>query len=939
MTYLTDNLYGDTPPIKWVLRFHLDAEKAFDKFYPDFTLQQVRKILAETTVTVYVQKFDGMHHKLIVPMNNGQMEFVCVWDKKDDSYRAKFYQQEKTVFNPILSLPTEADTFWKEENVELFIQEERLRGYDADKVAEIYNKVDKMPIPEKISFEEQIKVWEKWIEAQELIIKDLQQPFNVLRIDTKNENAGTIRIYLKSEQPHSLPFDELKRKLNREDFVLERALKDEAGVETGKMEKIKLGRFMARESSKDYLVLELPKNRDTENPKEEREKIIATISSFSSKDSIRVDLGGDMAKISWLKAAMKKVQNPTENFNGKAVNGNLRNFIFDASKALPIFKDIQKGSEAWDKVSKRKLLKLNENQQKAVLVALHSKDLALLQGPPGTGKTTVIAEMCWQHILENPKCKILLTSETNLAVDNAIDRLTNQKGNRYITLIKPLRFGKTKKMDEEGQRYSRERIEKWAGSTYKDEYENVKTEGEEDEVNEDRGKAQNYSPNAVQDWMIRIAERAEILTAKNGDCENILKNWQKGLAQPNSDMKITFKNAYFLHANIIGSTCSSVGSPAFGEDYQSIYSRIADKKEGEYKYYSRKCIDIPNYPQTKAGTDIVKRLIPISFDVVIVDEASKATPPELLLPLCFGEKCVIIGDHRQLPPMIDEREFKEVLRSLKNEEADTLANEIDANFVETSQFERLIMNKNAQSISARFTEQYRMHPHINAAIEQFYKQDEGLSPAAEIQLNADDTNLKNPFSRHHGIEIEGFITQNTHIVWVDVKGVEKKDGTSTVNEMEIQMVKKVIEMLSQSEGYKQFTEHCNTLPTDKQEAAKEIGVISFYGKQVARLTNELKSMKKILRINSVDRFQGMERNIVVVSTVRSGQKEENNKTMRNEVFGFAKKPERLNVALSRAQRLLIIVGDLDFFERNELYRNVIREIRSNGKIIDAKTLN
>ena len=925
-----DNLYGDTPPTKWVLRFHLEAEKAFDKAYPDFTLQQVRKILAETTVSVYVQKFNEMHHKLIVPMNNGQMEFVCTWDSKDDSYRAKFNQQVKTTFNPTLSLPTETDTFWKEENVELHIQEGRLRGYDADKVLEIYDTVKKMSIPERIAQEEQIKVWGQWIEAQALIIKDLQQPFNVFRIDTKNANVGTIRVYLKSEQPHSLPFDELKRKLNWEDFMLERALKDEAGVETGKMEKIKIGKLMARESTPEYLVLELPK--------EEREKIIATIASFSSKDFLRVDLGGDMAKIGWLKAAMKKVQNPTDNFNGKAVNGNLRDFIFDSSKALPIFKDIQKGSEAWDKVSKKKLLKLNENQQKAVLVALHSKDLALLQGPPGTGKTTVIAEMCWQHILDNPKCRILLTSETNLAVDNAIDRLTNQKGNRYITLIKPLRFGKTQKMDEEGQRYSRERIEKWAGSNYKDEYENVKIEGEEDEVYEDRGKAQNYLPNAVQDWMIRIAERAEITTAKNEDCQNILKNWQKGLAQPNNEMKITFKNAYFRHVNIIGSTCSSVGSPAFGEDYQSIYNQKADKKEGDYKYYSRKCIEISNYPQTNTGKDIVSRLSEISFDVVIVDEASKATPPELLLPLCFGKKCVIIGDHRQLPPMIDEREFRDVLRSLKNEEADKLAEEIDANFVETSQFERLIMNKNAQSISARFTEQYRMHSHINAAIKQFYKQDEGLSPAAEIQLHEDDTNLKNSFSRHHGIEIEGFITQNTHIVWVDVKGVEKKDGTSTVNEMETKMVKKVVEMLNQSEGYKQFAQHCDTLAKDKQAAAKEIGVISFYGKQVARLKNELKSLKN-LRINSVDRFQGMERNIVVVSTVRSGKKEENNKTMPNEVFGFAKKPERLNVALSRAQRLLIIVGDLDFFERNKLYRNVIREIRNNGKIIDAKTLN
>ena len=75
-----------------------------------------------------------------------------------------------------------------------------------------------------------------------------------------------------------------------------------------------------------------------------------------------------------------------------------------------------------------------------------------------------------------------------------------------------------------------------------------------------------------------------------------------------------------------------------------------------------------------------------------MDEASKATPPDLVLPLCFGRKSIIIGDHRQLPPMLYEQDFKEALLSLDDDKAAALADDIDRQFVNTSQFARLILN-------------------------------------------------------------------------------------------------------------------------------------------------------------------------------------------------------------------------------------------------------
>ena len=85
------------------------------------------------------------------------------------------------------------------------------------------------------------------------------------------------------------------------------------------------------------------------------------------------------------------------------------------------------------------------------------------------------------------------------------------------------------------------------------------------------------------------------------------------------------------------------------------------------------------------------------------------------------------------------------------------------------------------------------------------------------------------------------------------------------------------------------------------------------------------SESKDCRINVVDRFQGMERNIVIVSTVRSNP--ENN-------IGFAKEIERINVAFSRARRLLIVVGNKKQFENDRNYAKSI----ANMKIVEYDEL-
>jgi len=818
-----------------------------------------------------------------------------------------------------------------------------------------------------------------------------------------------------------------------------------------------LGNLNSRYSNQKKLTFYLPSFFPNQKDIAEKVKEFIESNAVQKVKFVQANLKGDEAKNSWLVDAVAKITNPTDEQNGKPVNENLGEFLIDTSKAKPIIDEnkIAEGSEFYHRVKNNELLKLNESQLKAVLASIHCSDLALLQGPPGTGKTTVIAEIIWQIISHDQKHKILLTSENNLAVDNALDRLLNIKGVNpkladYITLIKPLRFvsigkpGETskKKIDEEGAKYSVDRIMSWLDSTYiaeETDDETIIEDSDEDfEEEPEKGSVDN---NAVQDWMKRIAGRAKHADPKY---TAVLKDWAMDLSFPKPEVKILFKEKYFEYCNIIGSTCSSCGSSTFKREFSKLslqklfinylksekyeesisdinYQLKKGIEDDDYTFIDNICrrlrikeaeltklLVTPTYsfiqslffndinrinslkdktPTPRPLFKLIARLGfdslveanvllnqsgTISFDTVIMDEASKATPPEMLLPLCFGKRSIVIGDHRQLPPMLNEKDFKEALEEAG---ATELVAEIDQAFLETSQFERMILNKNiSPTIFARCNIQYRMHPDINEVIKQFYIDDGGLEAADELKQGADENystgNLQKPdnvFSRHHGLSLKGFLNPSVHTIWVNVDGEEKREGTSLYNEQEIEAVQKIIKLIKQSEGFEEFQSHWNYVKDKfKRKQEQEIGVITFYGEQKKKLKAKLTGTGVPLKINSVDKFQGMERNIIIVSTVRSDKqsmtkndfnrvKEKLNISLlreegvnviaTNNDIGFAKLPQRLNVALSRAKRLLIVVGNKIFFEQfndstgRPLYKNAINEIEKRGRIIEANKLN
>jgi superfamily I DNA and/or RNA helicase len=612
--------------------------------------------------------------------------------------------------------------------------------------------------------------------------------------------------------------------------------------------------------------------------------------------SIFPDLKGEKDKIKRLEDTMGLLGS-----NKTLANNNAKQFLFDASYAKKIENInylISETSAEWlDFEGNIFSSTLNLSQKQAIFKSLHAKEFALIQGPPGCGKSSAIAEIIWQHVRTKQKQKILITSETNLAVDNAIDRLKNNHNN----IVKPIRFGKDENLESEGYFYSISAINEWKGGFSK-------------------------TANAVSHWIGNIVNR--IQSQNNENIDAALEKWKKHLKQPDKETRKLFAEKYIDNANLIGATGSSIG---------------VLNSENKWTSFFRSYLSVFNRANFENNNFRALKDVKISFDVVLMDEASKATPPELALPVVYGKKSIIVGDHRQLPPMIDGEEIKDVLMSIGEK---GLADALSQKDFEISHFQRLF-EKIDSSIKGTFDTQYRMHPAINEVIAQFYKEDGGLKCGLPL-----DESYHNSFdkwdSRYHGLSYKNILTPEIHTIWIDVKTPEIQDGTSRVNFGEIEAIDNILKIIRNADGKEDFD---NWL-ANKSLEEKQIGLISFYGKQIFYLNKMLKEKHNDLpfRLSTVDRFQGMERNIIIVSMVRSnkiaaypGQEQDFEKYIeygypKQESLGFAESPNRLNVALSRARRLLIIVGNSNHFCRKEIYENVYNEIQKNGKIISLEEL-
>ncbi len=306
------------------------------------------------------------------------------------------------------------------------------------------------------------------------------------------------------------------------------------------------------------------------------------------------------------------------------------------------------------------------------------------------------------------------------------------------------------------------------------------------------------------------------------------------------------------------------------------------------------------------------------YDTVVVDEAAKSAPPDLMIPMSLARRRIIlVGDHRQLPHMIDELVEEEMLAEDAGRD-DSAAQEKDADqgkkllqdrgdLLKVSMF--AILKKRLKALEAKdgirrtitLDEQFRTHPVLGELVSRYFYEPWGegyRSPRPAKDFS------------HFLPGAEG-----RACVWISAgHDGPSRSGTSLCNREEAERVVHWLQKWMDSEAGRGLT----------------FGVISFYKAQIQEIMRvmgnkgmrrdgtitdayhylepkvEGEERRERLRIGTVDSFQGMEFDIVILSMVRTSR---SLRTGSAHPFGFLENPNRLCVALSRQKKMLAIAGD------------------------------
>ena len=303
----------------------------------------------------------------------------------------------------------------------------------------------------------------------------------------------------------------------------------------------------------------------------------------------------------------------------------------------------------------------------------------------------------------------------------------------------------------------------------------------------------------------------------------------------------------------------------------------------------------------------------VNFDNVIIDEAARSGPPDLLIPMSNAiKRIILVGDHRQLPQLVD-KEICDILE--KNQEVkdvDKLAN--------LSLFEKLyyrmkeLEKQDGIKRTVTLDEQFRTHPVLgDFASKEFYEIPSGgkESYGSPLPVEKFKHNLSD-FTKE---------TENGKIpccaVWLNVPysyGKEEKRNSSFIRKCECEVILSTIKKLSESETGKKLS----------------YGVIAFYKEQVELLKKEAKRMNIQLsenqfQIGSVDAFQGMEFDVVFLSVVRCNR--EGN-------FGFVSSVNRLCVSMTRQKKVLVVCADKDFCTSDKARKPGLKGIKAIADFYD-----
>lgn len=498
---------------------------------------------------------------------------------------------------------------------------------------------------------------------------------------------------------------------------------------------------------------------------------------------------------------------------------------------------------------------LDDTQQLAIRKIIDARDIALIQGPPGTGKTNVLVELIRQilaHNKRNPNIsqKVLIVSQSHAPVDKILEDL-----DPHLSDINVIRIGKDEKRLSPlaREKYSLDNKKKiWIQniifesqkqldsslaimSIDKNDFERFATALDFVQITNSTAEDAETDANIISEFY-----RNYQISEDSTEIRELLisHNWIRQLIETSDIEEYFIKNA-----TIVVGTCSGFTANPFVND--------------------------------------------AIFDYVIVDEAAKATFPEIMVSLVKAKKVVLVGDHKQLPPVFDQGAIRR---------ADI---KIDINNLKNGSFEKIftLLPEHCKQV---LTTQYRMHPVIGKMISSVF-----YGNSIQDGISQEDRTLDLPSFRVHAM------------LWVSTSDLpeskrfetpmENENGKSSYfNYVEVSILLEYIKLLDAEIGSKGYS----------------VGVITPYRAQLDRIQRDISllDLKDIsVEANTVDAFQGSQKDIILYSTVRSSDSPK---------IGFLDEHSRINVSFSRAKRLLIIIGDSEFLNNPDIPENKFPQIIS-----------
>ncbi|GAA5842966.1 hypothetical protein JCM5353_001026 [Sporobolomyces roseus] len=277
------------------------------------------------------------------------------------------------------------------------------------------------------------------------------------------------------------------------------------------------------------------------------------------------------------------------------------------------------------------------------------------------------------------------------------------------------------------------------------------------------------------------------------------------------------------------------------------------------------------------------------YDVVIIDEAAQATEPACWIPIMRGKKLILAGDHLQLPPTL-----KSVSSSSTSSSSSSFSYSSNptpltlSHTLETTLFSRLL-RLHGEKLRKMLKVQYRFNSKINEFPSKTLYGSELVPDETVMERKLGDL-LEDEDGGGGGEDEEDL---NEQVVFFDTAGLamyerSAEEGSgygseSKSNENEAEIVLNYVKFLIKAR-----------IPTSS------ISIISPYSSQVLLLSSLIHPLYPEIEIGSIDSNQGRENDVIIISLVRSNESGE---------IGFLKEMRRLNVAMTRARRQLVVVGD------------------------------